>query len=119
MRIRTSVDIRKLKQASSCALFMYTLFAWRSKLLLLSHNFSSVMINSTSLNEVHYSWCLSHISFMTRDCASSLYLTTHPLLSAWYTPLRKFHTRRKCSHNAIISLAAHSSLGSLMPLFCR
>jgi hypothetical protein len=27
---------------------------YRTKLLLLSHNFSNVMINSTSLNESHY-----------------------------------------------------------------
>jgi hypothetical protein len=31
-----------------------TLYQGRTKLLLLSHNFSNVMINSTILNEVHY-----------------------------------------------------------------
>jgi hypothetical protein len=31
-----------------------TLSLDRTKLLLLSHNFSNVMINSTSLNEAHY-----------------------------------------------------------------
>jgi hypothetical protein len=38
-----------------------TLSQYRTKLLLLSHNFSNVMINSTSLNEAHYGTLLKHV----------------------------------------------------------
>jgi hypothetical protein len=39
----------------------------RTKLLLLSHNFSNVMINSTSINEVHYRFALNSWTYMVRE----------------------------------------------------
>jgi hypothetical protein len=50
---QTNPNAQRATQLRSVLARVFTLSQDRTKLLLLSHNFSNDMINSTSLNEVH------------------------------------------------------------------
>jgi hypothetical protein len=51
---RTNPSAQRATQLRSVLARVCTLSQYRTKLLLLSHNFSNVMINNTSSNEAHY-----------------------------------------------------------------
>jgi hypothetical protein len=51
---RTNLSAQRATQLRTVCSRACTLSQYRTKLLLLSHNFSNVMINNTSSNEAHY-----------------------------------------------------------------